>query len=694
MFYRLTNSLAVVMFLAGAALAADQPNYIQSWTILSECGARPQGALPFVFFDSMWDQNCTQQFKRSNQSAPFWDVVGITGPGNQGWYHPLAPLRGAAIDPDSSAGMPAIDPTGQYLLFIYQPNVLSSVDVVPGGGFTYYLGGCKLPCSASSFKSLANPVTWSGRGFPGLAGVLDPTFAYRNADGSMDVNHILLTVMESGGANPQWAQYIVTLDWSGEAPAFISATRWVPPSDAAWAGQLGSLSGSCQKYMKADAAMGSPASGTVFIQADLLPYSSDFSNCKTRGADPTQSGIFRFDLANAPYGSNWQQLWPPVAVLPTVYASGGGFQDTNSYGEFPTYMQDTGKLLFGAVLLGSNIGTLSMTSNVHMELMVMNVDGTNWRPLTNLNTPGAAMYQAFASRYGYAGIARPQYDAASKTVITAVATGDAGENYSQSTNKIVRWSLDYPGSPVYNTYGAPVISSVVNGAGFQPAITAGSWVTVSGSGLSNSTRAWRANELVAGTLPDQLDGVSVKINGKPAWVYYVSPTQLNVLAPDDAASGQISVQTTSSSLPSNEATATLQPVSPALFLWVNKYAVATRADYSYAIADGVISGTTTRPAKAGETIILWGTGLGATNPPVPSGQTVPSDRLYAVPSPPAVTIGGLEAKVLGAALTPASAGLYQIAIEVPASLQKGDQPVVLNQSGSSSPAGVYLTIKN
>lgn len=234
------------------------------------------------------------------------------------------------------------------------------------------------------------------------------------------------------------------------------------------------------------------------------------------------------------------------------------------------------------------------------------------------------------------------------------------------------------------TTPTPTISSggVVNGAGFQPAIASGSWVTINGSNLANSTGTWSN---VANGLPSTVNGVSVTIDNKPAYVYYVSPTQLNVLAPPDTSTGSVSVVVTNNGVTSKAGTALLLPQSPALFLWNNKYAVATRQDYS-------LVGPTT-PAKAGDVLILWATGLGATTPSAPAGQITPSDQLYSVVNPPTVTIGGVNATIYAAALASGFAGLYQLAIQVPPTVGSGDQPVVLQTGSVMSPSGVYLTIQ-
>ncbi|MGH9664795.1 MAG: hypothetical protein ACRD9L_10260, partial [Bryobacteraceae bacterium] len=91
----------------------------------------------------------------------------------------------------------------------------------------------------------------------------------------------------------------------------------------------------------------------------------------------------------------------------------------------------------------------------------------------------------------------------------------------------------------------PVIAGVGNGASFAPAIAQASWIAITGSNLSGpSIRTWRPDEIVNGALPTVLDGVSVKVNGRPAPVYYISPTQINALSPDDDSVGIVPVEVT------------------------------------------------------------------------------------------------------------------------------------------------------
>ena len=88
----------------------------------------------------------------------------------------------------------------------------------------------------------------------------------------------------------------------------------------------------------------------------------------------------------------------------------------------------------------------------------------------------------------------------------------------------------------------PAITSVVNAAGFQPGFVANSWVTIQGTNLAPQTDDW-SHSIVNGALPTSLDGVSVTMGGKAAYIYYISPGQLNVLAPDVPA-GPVTVTVT------------------------------------------------------------------------------------------------------------------------------------------------------
>ena len=238
----------------------------------------------------------------------------------------------------------------------------------------------------------------------------------------------------------------------------------------------------------------------------------------------------------------------------------------------------------------------------------------------------------------------------------------------------------------------PVITSVLNAASLQAGIAPNTWVTIKGSNLAGTTDNWN-NSVVNGVLPTVVDDVKVTIGGKAAFVYYISSGQLNVLAPDISA-GSVDVIVTNSNGASAPFSTPASDLSPAIFPWPGNQAVATRQDFSFAVKSGTFPGATTVAAKPGDVIILWATGFGATNPPYPTGHATPSDATYATASTPTVTLNGNSVIVFGAALAPGSAGVYQIAIQVPNNLSTGDYPIRASLGSAQSPTGLVLSVDN
>jgi uncharacterized protein (TIGR03437 family) len=236
--------------------------------------------------------------------------------------------------------------------------------------------------------------------------------------------------------------------------------------------------------------------------------------------------------------------------------------------------------------------------------------------------------------------------------------------------------------------GPPAITAVLNGASLQPGIQAGSWVTIEGVNLSNTYpgRTWRDEEVVKGNLPTSLDGVRVTINGKPAFVYYISPTQINVQAPSDNTVGAVDVVVNNNGNASAAAKAQLREVAPAFFtfLGTNDAVTSRLPDYALVGDPSAIPGTVA--AKPGDTLVLWGTGFGLTNPAV--AATV--SGAPAVVTAPTVTVGGVRAEVISTVLTAGSAGLYQMTIQLPGTISAGAVTVQAVFGSSQTPTVVLL----
>jgi uncharacterized protein (TIGR03437 family) len=228
----------------------------------------------------------------------------------------------------------------------------------------------------------------------------------------------------------------------------------------------------------------------------------------------------------------------------------------------------------------------------------------------------------------------------------------------------------------------PAITSVTNGGSFQPGIASATWLSIFGTNLAQSTYTWQASDFVNGQLPTSLQGVSVTINGIAAYVEFVSPTQINVLAPDDSTVGSVPVQVTVSSQQSTILTATKQQFAPSFFTTGGSSSVAAvHANYTLVSAS--------QPAAPGEVILLYGTGFGPTTPASPTAQlvTTPAELANQVQ----ISIGGVNASVSYAGL--AEAGLYQFNVAVPAGLPNGSTSVAASIGGVQTQSGVSISVQ-
>jgi uncharacterized protein (TIGR03437 family) len=228
---------------------------------------------------------------------------------------------------------------------------------------------------------------------------------------------------------------------------------------------------------------------------------------------------------------------------------------------------------------------------------------------------------------------------------------------------------------------APAITSVVNGGSFQPGLAPATWLSIFGTNLAPTTYGWQASDFVNGQLPTSLQGVSVMINGIAAYVAYVSPTQINVLAPDDTTVATVSVQVTTNQQPSNTLTAQEQQFAPSFFTTGGGTSVAAlHANYTPISAS--------QPAAPGEVILLYGTGFGPTNPVSPTAQqvTTPAELANQVQ----ISIAGANAAVAYAGLV--EAGLYQFNVTVPLNLPSGNAPVVASIGGVQTQSGVSISV--
>jgi uncharacterized protein (TIGR03437 family) len=230
----------------------------------------------------------------------------------------------------------------------------------------------------------------------------------------------------------------------------------------------------------------------------------------------------------------------------------------------------------------------------------------------------------------------------------------------------------------------PAIASVLSAASFQPGIEPGSWVMIQGANLADTTRIWQSSDFAGNNLPVSLDGVSVTIDGKPAFVEYVSPTQVNVQAPTDSATGAVSVVVTNNGIASAPATAQLQTAAPAFFMGAGN-------NVSASLIPGYTPVSAAAPAMPGDLVVLWGTGFGPTIPPAPAGVVV--SGAPATSTPPIVTVGGVQVPVISSVLITGTAGLYQITIQLPANVPTGALALQASIGGVPTQSGVTIFVQ-
>jgi len=227
---------------------------------------------------------------------------------------------------------------------------------------------------------------------------------------------------------------------------------------------------------------------------------------------------------------------------------------------------------------------------------------------------------------------------------------------------------------------APALYSggIVHAASFAPAspLAPGSIVSVFGRNLA--TGALGAGNL---PLPTSLAGATLTIAGMDVPLFYSSDGQINAQLPFELAPNtRYQAVVKSSDAITVPETITVAQARPGIF--------TTSQDGK---GQGVIMDVANRlvdssnAAKAGDVVVVYCTGLGATNPAVRSGEAALASPLARVVTPVTVAIGGQPAVVQFAGLTPGFVGLYQVNVQIPSGVTPGASvPLVISQDGVPS----------
>jgi uncharacterized protein (TIGR03437 family) len=193
--------------------------------------------------------------------------------------------------------------------------------------------------------------------------------------------------------------------------------------------------------------------------------------------------------------------------------------------------------------------------------------------------------------------------------------------------------------------------------------------------------------------------VTATVDGKPAAIFYVSPTQVNILAPLDTATGSVPVQLNTPSGETPTFSVTEVQTAPAFLVIDAAGHVAAEHFPSYALLGPPsldAPGYTFTGAMPGESVVIYATGFGQTSPSFTNQLTntgLAGDNPFPInlPNLPTVTVGNLPATVSFAGLV--GPGLYQINLAIPSSAPAGDLPIVAMYNGASTQSTAVITVQ-
>jgi len=112
---------------------------------------------------------------------------------------------------------------------------------------------------------------------------------------------------------------------------------------------------------------------------------------------------------------------------------------------------------------------------------------------------------------------------------------------------------------------------------------------------------------------------------------------------------------------------------------------------TFVMPAGAVAGVMTRPAKAGETIVLWGIGFGPVDPPVAAGTAATSADMLTTPVQ--VSFGSVAATVTYAGLVPGTIGVYQFNVMVPDVADNPETPFTLTLGGQGLGQTLYTAVR-
>lgn len=249
-------------------------------------------------------------------------------------------------------------------------------------------------------------------------------------------------------------------------------------------------------------------------------------------------------------------------------------------------------------------------------------------------------------------------------------------NLTTSGFTVLPWEFDASVAP-------PRIQSVVNAADQGPNVAAGSLVSIFGQQFSPVNLA--TSEL---PIPTALGDSCLTVNGTPIPMLFVSPNQINAQLPNEATGNVTMILRTPGGISDNY-NLVIKPNAPGVFRASGSGLNAPVPTVVREKNNELV--TASNPVHRNDSLTIYLTGLGPTNPPVASGQPAPSNPLAVTIQQPSVTLGGTPLPVSFSGLAPGLVGVYQINVRVPSSVPAGMSiPLMISQPGGSTSVPVRV----
>lgn len=289
--------------------------------------------------------------------------------------------------------------------------------------------------------------------------------------------------------------------------------------------------------------------------------------------------------------------------------------------------------------------------------------------------------------------------------IVFYAAGNAANNNNQPTgDRIYTTSLRVQPDNVCTLTQRPTVLAIRDAAALKTEIAPNSLVSIFGNNLSASTnaRTAHAGDIRDNSFPKELSCMAVEVNGKRAPITHVQRDQINAQIPDGTPIGTVQVRVIANADRQNAVTSdpgmiTISNVAPAFFTFngTSVAAFVLTAGGRTILANETLF-SSARPARPGEIVELYATGLGPTTTAVAAGALNPPQAI-SLRDKLTVTIGGTtlsDADVFYAGLAPGNiSGLYQVNVRVPANASNGDLPITMATGGVQSPSGSVIPVR-